>query len=43
MCAYKVCRAEFAYFGAQRRVEQFIHDVGLRKTMLRAHRQVAGL
>lgn len=32
--------AQFAYFGAQRRVESFIHDVGLRKTMLRAHRQV---
>jgi hypothetical protein len=40
MCAYKLCKAEFAYFGAQRRVESFIHEVGLRKTMLRAHRQV---
>lgn len=39
MCAYKLCRVEFKYWGIQGRVEQFIHDVGLRKTMLRAHRQ----
>ena len=40
MCAYKLCKAEFAYFGAQRRVEAFIHEVALRKTLLVAHRQV---
>ncbi|CAH8556461.1 Membrane-associated phosphatidylinositol transfer protein 2, variant 3 [Schistosoma haematobium] len=40
MCAYKLCRVEFRYWGTQTRVEQFIHDTALRKTMLRAHRQV---
>ncbi|KAH8878235.1 Protein retinal degeneration B [Schistosoma japonicum] len=40
MCAYKLCRVEFRYWGTQTRVEQFIHDTALRKTMVRAHRQV---
>ncbi|THD27193.1 Membrane-associated phosphatidylinositol transfer protein 1 [Fasciola hepatica] len=40
MCAYKLCRVEFRYWGMQKRVEQFIHDSALRKTMVRAHRQV---
>lgn len=40
MCAYKLCRVGFRYWGMQKRVEQFIHDSALRKTMVRAHRQV---
>uniref|UniRef100_A0A915ICV0 DDHD domain-containing protein n=1 Tax=Romanomermis culicivorax TaxID=13658 RepID=A0A915ICV0_ROMCU len=39
MCAYKVCRVEFRYWGMQSKIEKFIHDIALRKTMLRAHRQ----
>ncbi|ODM97627.1 Protein retinal degeneration B [Orchesella cincta] len=39
MCAYKLCRVEFHYWGMQSKIEKFIHDVALRKTMLRAHRQ----
>ncbi|XP_077510222.1 retinal degeneration B isoform X1 [Amblyomma americanum] len=39
MCAYKLCRVEFRYWGMQSKIEKFIHDVALRKTMLRAHRQ----
>lgn len=39
MCAYKLCRVEFKYWGMQSKIEKFIHDVALRKTMLRAHRQ----
>lgn len=39
MCAYKLCRVEFGYWGMQTKLERFIHDVALRKTMLRAHRQ----
>ncbi|KAK2180833.1 hypothetical protein NP493_423g01019 [Ridgeia piscesae] len=39
MCAYKLCKVEFRYWGMQSKIERFIHDVGLRKTMLRAHRQ----
>lgn len=39
MCAYKICRVEFRYWGMQTKLEKFIHDVALRKTMLRAHRQ----
>lgn len=39
MCAYKLCKVEFRYWGMQSKIEKFIHDVGLRKTMLRAHRQ----
>jgi hypothetical protein len=42
MCAYKLCRVEFKYWGAQSRVEKFIHDTALRKIMLRAHRQAWG-
>ncbi|XP_038214824.1 protein retinal degeneration B [Zerene cesonia] len=40
MCAYKLCRVEFRYWGMQTKLEKFIHDVALRKTMLIAHRQV---
>ncbi|XP_071487163.1 protein retinal degeneration B-like [Diadema antillarum] len=39
MCAYKLCRVEFRYWGMQNRIEKFIHDVALKKTMLMAHRQ----
>nr|XP_012152056.1 PREDICTED: protein retinal degeneration B isoform X3 [Megachile rotundata] len=39
MCAYKLCRVEFRYWGVQTKLEKFIHDIALRKTMVRAHRQ----
>ncbi|KAI6201182.1 Protein retinal degeneration B [Aphelenchoides besseyi] len=39
MCAYKLCRVEFRYWGMQTRVERWIQDLALRNTMLRAHRQ----
>ncbi|ESN96762.1 hypothetical protein HELRODRAFT_67527 [Helobdella robusta] len=39
MCAYKLCKVEFKYWGMQTKIERFIHDVALRKTMLRAHKQ----
>ncbi|XP_058889048.1 membrane-associated phosphatidylinositol transfer protein 2-like isoform X10 [Acipenser ruthenus] len=39
MCAYKLCKVEFRYWGMQSKIERFIHDVALRKVMVRAHRQ----
>jgi hypothetical protein len=39
MCAYKLCRVEFRYWGMQTKLEKFIHDTALRKTMVRAHKQ----
>lgn len=39
MCAYKLCKVEFHYWGMQTKIEKFIHDIALRKTMVRAHRQ----
>jgi len=39
MCAYKLCKVEFKYWGMQAKIEKFIHDVALRKTMCRAHQQ----
>ena len=39
MCAYKLCKVEFRYWGMQSKIERFIHDTALRNTMLRAHRQ----
>ena len=30
MCAYKLCRVEFKYWGLQQRVERWIHDLALR-------------
>ncbi|KAJ6636313.1 Protein retinal degeneration B, partial [Pseudolycoriella hygida] len=39
MCAYKLCRVEFRYWGMQTKLEKFIHDTALRKTMYHAHRQ----
>lgn len=29
MCAYKLCRVEFKYWGMQSKIEKFIHDSGL--------------
>ncbi|CAH1718054.1 unnamed protein product [Chironomus riparius] len=42
MCAYKLCKVEFRYWGMQTKLEKFIHDTALRKTMVRAHRQAWG-
>ena len=39
MCAYKLCKVEFRYWGMQAKIERFIHDMARRNTMLRAHRQ----
>uniref|UniRef100_A0A0N4ZNB4 DDHD domain-containing protein n=1 Tax=Parastrongyloides trichosuri TaxID=131310 RepID=A0A0N4ZNB4_PARTI len=39
MCAYKLCKVEFKYWGMQTRVEKWIHDLALRNTMNLAHRQ----
>ena len=39
MCAYKLCRVEFRYWGMQTKIEWFIHNVAIRKTLVRAHRQ----
>ncbi|XP_062523051.1 membrane-associated phosphatidylinositol transfer protein 2-like isoform X2 [Corticium candelabrum] len=39
MCSYKLCKVEFRYWGMQSRVERFIDDIALRRTMLQAHRQ----
>lgn len=32
MCAYKICRVEFRYWGLQTRAERWIHDLALRVT-----------
>ncbi|KNC77168.1 hypothetical protein SARC_10366 [Sphaeroforma arctica JP610] len=39
MCAYKVCKVNFKYWGLQSKLENFIADVGLRRTIVGAHRQ----
>ncbi|EJW88443.1 retinal degeneration b protein [Wuchereria bancrofti] len=39
MCAYKLCRVEFRFWGLQTRAERWIHSHALRNTMLRAHKQ----
>ncbi|KRX62333.1 Membrane-associated phosphatidylinositol transfer protein 3 [Trichinella sp. T9] len=39
MCAYKLCKVNFCYWGMQSKIEKFIHDYALRRVMLRAHRQ----
>jgi hypothetical protein len=41
MTAYKLCRAEFRYWGLQGKIERFIHSSALRKTMLMGHRAVS--
>lgn len=28
MCAYKLCKVEFRYWGMQSKIERFIHDTG---------------
>lgn len=28
MCAYKLCKVEFRYWGMQTKIEKFIHDIG---------------
>ena len=28
MCAYKLCKVEFRYWGMQGKIERFIHDIG---------------
>lgn len=32
MCAYKLCRVEFKYWGMQTKIEKFIDDIG-KKTL----------
>ena len=39
MCAYKLCKVEFQYWGMQRKIEGFIQDFCFRKTMLKGHLQ----
>lgn len=34
MCAYKLCRVEFHYWGMQSKIEKFIHDIGKYDTAL---------
>lgn len=29
MCAYKLCKVEFRYWGMQTKIEKFIHEVGM--------------
>ena len=36
---YLFFQVDFRYWGLQSKVERFIHDYGLRRVMLRAHRQ----
>uniref|UniRef100_A0AC34RFZ1 DDHD domain-containing protein n=1 Tax=Panagrolaimus sp. JU765 TaxID=591449 RepID=A0AC34RFZ1_9BILA len=37
MCAYKLCKVEFRYWGMQTRVERWIHDLVLRGFLLKSH------
>ena len=37
MCAYKLFKVEFRYWGFQGRVENMVHDYALRRTMLSGH------
>jgi hypothetical protein len=39
MCAYKLCKVEFRYWGLQSRVESFVHSTGIKKTLIHAHKQ----
>lgn len=39
MCAYKLCKVHFKWWGLQSKIERFCHRTALRKTMLIAHRQ----
>lgn len=38
MCAYKLCKVEFRYWGMQSKIERFIHDTGEH----RAHPMLGG-
>jgi hypothetical protein len=37
MCAYKLCKVEFRYWGMQTRVERWIHDLALKSMLLKSH------
>uniref|UniRef100_A0A8C9LC03 Phosphatidylinositol transfer protein membrane associated 2 n=1 Tax=Pavo cristatus TaxID=9049 RepID=A0A8C9LC03_PAVCR len=37
MCAYKLCKVEFRYWGMQSKIERFIHDVGDSAFLQRTH------
>ena len=37
MCAYKLFKVEFKYWGLQGKVESMVHDYALRRTMLNGH------
>lgn len=37
MCAYKLCKVEFRYWGMQSKIERFIHDVGEHSWSCRVH------
>eukprot|EP00051_Salpingoeca_urceolata_P002511 m.50895 g.50895 ORF g.50895 m.50895 type:complete len:1039 (+) comp12182_c0_seq1:107-3223(+) len=39
MCAYKLCKVEFRYWGLQSKIERFVHKAAIRDTLLVAHRQ----
>uniref|UniRef100_A0A7E4UTF1 DDHD domain-containing protein n=1 Tax=Panagrellus redivivus TaxID=6233 RepID=A0A7E4UTF1_PANRE len=39
MCAYKLCKVEFKYWGMQGRIERWIHDLALRGMLLKSHRR----
>ena len=39
MCAYKLCKVEFRYWGMQSKIERFIHDVGRWQTLEKAQRR----
>lgn len=45
MCAYKLCKVEFRYWGMQTRVERWIHDLALRvrKKMKYVRRKLTNL
>ncbi|XP_063677460.1 membrane-associated phosphatidylinositol transfer protein 2-like isoform X2 [Bolinopsis microptera] len=38
-CAYKLCRVDFPFWGFQTRVERYANDYGIRKILVKAHRQ----
>lgn len=38
-CVVVCFQVEFRYWGLQSKLERFIHDYGLRRVMLRAHKQ----
>lgn len=41
MCAYKLCKVKVNVWAVGQRIEKFIHDSGLRKVMVGAHKQVS--